>query len=55
MNDPESRISKILEVEREGRAFHMLEEINVRPQISYLTKIRNKDAAAKPSSEKEHA
>lgn len=42
MNDPESRISKVLEVEREGRAFHMLEEINVRPQISYLTKIRNK-------------
>jgi molybdopterin-containing oxidoreductase family iron-sulfur binding subunit len=55
MNDPESRISKILEVEREGRAFHMLEEINVRPQISYLTKIRNKDAAAKPAVEKEHA
>ncbi len=42
MNDTESRISKILEVEREGRAFHMLEEINVRPQVSYLTKIRNK-------------
>ncbi|GHB55886.1 TAT-variant-translocated molybdopterin oxidoreductase [Persicitalea jodogahamensis] len=46
MNDPESRISKVLEVEREGRAFHMLEEINVRPQISYLTKIRNKAAEA---------
>lgn len=44
MNDPESRISKILEVEHQGRAFHMLEEINVRPQISYLTKIRNKTA-----------
>lgn len=44
MNDPESRISKVLEVEREGRAFHMLEEINVRPQISYLTKIRNQEA-----------
>ncbi len=43
MNDPESRISQVLEVEREGRAFHMLEEINVRPQISYLTKIRNKE------------
>lgn len=56
MNDPESRISKLLEVEREGRAFHMLEEINVRPQISYLTKIRNKDAAAKAEKvEKEHA
>jgi MoCo/4Fe-4S cofactor protein with predicted Tat translocation signal len=44
MNDPESKISKVLEVEREGRAFHMLEEINVRPQISYLTKIRNQEA-----------
>ncbi len=43
MNDPGSKISKILEVEREGRAFHMLEEINVRPQISYLTKIRNQE------------
>lgn len=46
MNDPESAISKILEVEREGRAFHMLEEINVRPQVSYLTKVRNKDIEA---------
>ncbi|TAF67704.1 MAG: 4Fe-4S dicluster domain-containing protein [Cytophagales bacterium] len=27
----------------EKRAFHVLEEINVRPQIAYLTKIRNKD------------
>ncbi|KAA0990208.1 TAT-variant-translocated molybdopterin oxidoreductase [Dyadobacter aurulentus] len=55
MNDPESRISKILEEEREGRAFHMLEEINVRPQLSYLTKVRNKDVAAKPAEAKEHA
>jgi molybdopterin-containing oxidoreductase family iron-sulfur binding subunit len=55
MNDPESRISKILEVEKEGRAFHVLEEINTRPQLSYLTKIRNKDLVAKPAAEKEHA
>ncbi|MCE7062819.1 TAT-variant-translocated molybdopterin oxidoreductase [Dyadobacter sp. CY343] len=55
MNDPESRISKILEEEREGRAFHMLEEINVRPQLSYLTKVRNKDVTAKPAEAKEHA
>jgi MoCo/4Fe-4S cofactor protein with predicted Tat translocation signal len=46
MNDPESKISKLLEVEREGRAFHMLEEINVRPQVSYLTKVRNKESMA---------
>lgn len=56
MNDPESKISKLLHEEREGRAFHMLEEINVRPQVSYLTKVRNKDvAAAKPEEKKEHA
>ena len=58
MNDPESKISKLLEVEKEGRAFHMLEEINVRPQISYLTKVRNKDVSGKaetPKAEKEHA
>jgi len=54
MNDPESKISKLLAVEREGRAFHMLEEINVRPQVSYLTKIRNKDAAPVAEAKKEH-
>ena len=47
MMDPNSEISKILEVEQEGRAFHVLEEINVRPQVSYLTKIRNKDEVKK--------
>ena len=47
MNNPESTISKVLAVELEGRAFHVLEEINVRPQISYLTKIRNKDEEPK--------
>lgn len=43
MLDPESRVSKMLAVENEGRAFHVLEEINVQPQLNYLTKIRNKD------------
>ncbi|UBM57282.1 TAT-variant-translocated molybdopterin oxidoreductase [Marinilongibacter aquaticus] len=43
MLDPNSEISKTLEIEKEGRAFHVLEELNVRPQVSYLTKIRNKD------------
>jgi MoCo/4Fe-4S cofactor protein with predicted Tat translocation signal len=59
MNDPESKISKLLAEERQGRAFHMLEEINVRPQVSYLTKVRNKDAVAPKAeatkAEKEHA
>jgi MoCo/4Fe-4S cofactor protein with predicted Tat translocation signal len=43
MNNPESEISKLLVDEVEGRAFHMLEEINVLPQLSYLVKVRNKD------------
>ncbi len=46
MNDEASTISKILAVENEGRAFHMLEEINVKPQVSYLTKIRNRDESS---------
>jgi len=45
MLNPDSEISKILAAETNGRAFHVLEEINVLPQISYLTKIRNKVAA----------
>ncbi len=51
MNHPESQISKLLAVEREGRAFHVLEEINVLPQISYLTKIRNKVAKTTENQE----
>ncbi|MGF7218983.1 molybdopterin-containing oxidoreductase family iron-sulfur binding subunit [Spirosoma lacussanchae] len=53
MNNPESTISKTLEVEMKGRAFHVLEEINVRPQISYLTKIRNKDEEPKQETRQE--
>ncbi len=45
MLDPESQISKLLAREAEGRAYHVLEEINVRPQVTYLTKIRNKDVS----------
>ena len=53
LNNPESTISKIHEVEMTGRAFHVLEEINVRPQISYLTKIRNKDEVPKQETRQE--
>ena len=54
MNNPESTISKIYEQESAGRAFHVLEEINVRPQIAYLTKIRNKDEAPKQATRQEN-
>lgn len=53
MNDPESKVSKMLKIEEnsteaikevnEERAYHVLEEINVSPNVWYFTKIRNKD------------
>jgi molybdopterin-containing oxidoreductase family iron-sulfur binding subunit len=57
MNNPNSRISKLLKIrpldpnrphinDKEAdnpRAYAVLEEINVRPNIFYLTKVRNKE------------
>ncbi len=56
MNNPESRISKLLKISKDEkgasafdkkvgnpRAYRVLEEIGVKPNIFYLTKIRNKD------------
>ena len=56
MNDPESKITKLLQIEKDEkrpygidkkignpRAYRVLEEIGVKPNIFYLTKIRNKD------------
>lgn len=56
LNDPKSQISKLLQIKdkeegegaterevNEARAYHVLEEINVSPNIWYMTKIRNKD------------
>lgn len=51
MNDAESMVSQTLKISEtedskvvgEERAYHMLEEINVNPNIWYFTKIRNKE------------
>jgi molybdopterin-containing oxidoreductase family iron-sulfur binding subunit len=57
MNDAESKVSKLLQIkplyedrpyvnDKEAmnpRAYAVLEEINVRPNIFYLTKVRNKE------------
>ncbi len=42
MNNSESQISKLLTDEIDERAYHVLEEIGTKPNVSYLTKIRNK-------------
>ncbi|MEM6845156.1 MAG: TAT-variant-translocated molybdopterin oxidoreductase [Bacteroidota bacterium] len=44
LNDPNSRVSQLINQEKEGRAYHVLHEIGVSPNIWYMTKIRNKDA-----------
>ena len=53
MNDPNSKISKALKIKAkdktnvevgEPRAYHVLEELNVNPNVFYLTKIRNKSS-----------
>ncbi|MFY0686135.1 MAG: TAT-variant-translocated molybdopterin oxidoreductase [Cyclobacteriaceae bacterium] len=51
MKDPNSEISKLLKIQKSGkgvesqepRAYHVLEEVGVMPNVWYLTKIRNKD------------
>ncbi|MEM8966755.1 MAG: 4Fe-4S dicluster domain-containing protein, partial [Bacteroidota bacterium] len=42
-NDDNSRISQLVAQEMDGRAYNVLHEIGVRPNIWYLTKIRNQD------------
>jgi len=44
MRDPNSRISKLLRREDGERAFHALDSINVQPNVTYLTKIRNAES-----------
>ena len=51
MKDSESQISKLLDIElqpkmvkaNEPRAYHVLEELRVMPNVWYLRKVRNKD------------
>lgn len=44
LKDEESRIVKLLKAEKDGRAYNVLKEIGTRPNIFYLTKIKNKDS-----------
>ncbi len=58
MKDPNSKISKLLKIKsmdkgveaQEERAYHVLEELRVMPNIWYLTKVRNKDEEKKSES-----
>ena len=38
MNDPESKISKMRD---HNLAYHVLEELNIKPNVTYIAKLRN--------------
>jgi molybdopterin-containing oxidoreductase family iron-sulfur binding subunit len=40
LNDPNSEVSKLY---NNSRAYHVIEELDTKPSISYMTKIRNKE------------
>ncbi len=44
--DPNSRVAQITRRENGERGFHVLDAINVQPNITYLTKIRNTEQSA---------
>ena len=44
LNDKESKVYAQVAEENKERAYHVLEEIDTRPNVAYLTKIRNKKA-----------
>ncbi len=44
LNNKDTEVRKLMEVEIKERAYNVLDEINVRPNVWYMTKIRNKDA-----------
>jgi molybdopterin-containing oxidoreductase family iron-sulfur binding subunit len=47
LNDPSSRVAKLM---RSGRRYRVLEELNVRPSVSYLKVVRNRPE----TKEREH-
>jgi molybdopterin-containing oxidoreductase family iron-sulfur binding subunit len=42
LSDKNSKLFSLLAEHKDGRAFTLLEEINTRPSVVYLTKIKNK-------------
>lgn len=65
LNDENSEIAKLRKEEAEGRNYFILEELGIKPTVSYLTKVRNCETTieegretsghAEAKEEKEHA
>jgi MoCo/4Fe-4S cofactor protein with predicted Tat translocation signal len=56
MNDVESDIYKLRNVEQVNRNYYVLEQLHVLPNVSYLAKVRNTDREVNnnPTGEREH-
>lgn len=56
LNDPNSRVSQAFNLEKEPRAYAVLEEWHAAPSVRYLSKIRNNDkiTESKHGSDKGH-
>ncbi|MEQ1552610.1 MAG: TAT-variant-translocated molybdopterin oxidoreductase [Ferruginibacter sp.] len=54
VNDKESEIYKVRNVEQANRTFYVMEQLHVLPNVSYLAKIRNTDREVNNGNEREH-
>ena len=50
-NNEESELAKM---NKDERAYHVLEEIGIKPSVIYMTKVRNTEPAAAPVKEEAH-
>lgn len=54
VNDKESDVYKIRNVEQVNRSFYVLDQLHVLPNVSYLAKVRNTDRVVNNGNELEH-
>ncbi len=54
VNDKESDVYKIRNVEQQDRNFYVLDQLHVLPNVSYLAKIKNTDRNVTNAKEEEH-
>jgi molybdopterin-containing oxidoreductase family iron-sulfur binding subunit len=53
LNDPDSGISILRKAEEEARNYFILEELGIKPTVSYLTKVRNCDETIEEGKKQE--
>ena len=54
LNDKESEIYKVRNVEQVNRTYYVMDQLHVLPNVSYLAKIRNTDREVNNGNEREH-